>query len=556
MENLKDSLRTFYLILAASLLIASCTQAAQQPTELEQFVDEMFSSVDNRQSPGTAVVVVKDGEAIFNKGYGMANLSHDIEITPTTVFDLASVSKQFAAYAISTLVEEGKIALEDDVRKYIPELPDFGHTITIDHLVHHTSGIRDWTSTLPVAGVSFHDVISFEQILRMAFRQQTLNYEPGAEYSYTNTGYNLLAETIQRVEGITFREWTDEHIFQPLGMKQTLFLDDHTENIVNRAQGYGRNDGSFTATPNNLLALGSSSMYSTTTDLAQWVKHLMNPGNKQAIVERMFTKGVLNNGSNINYAFGLSVTEYNDQPWISHSGSWASFRTYLCILPEAGYGIVVLNNHGQNTNRMARQIADHLIGSDAGTEEEEELAAEAAVAASIKDELTGVYKLGPGWYVEITHSDDQLWTQATNEDKFPMTGLSDSVFRITAYGNRTMTFHRDDDNAVTGMTYAGQVRPKLDISSATREVNPQDYAGTYESKELATTYEVAGEDGQLVMHHFRNGRIELSQAWDNDFIASRWYLGSVEFSKDNAGKVNGFYVTTGRARRQWFAKVE
>ncbi len=534
------------------LLVLHACAPTQSTSDLEAFIDEMYAEVDNDRSPGTAVMVVKDGEVILNKGFGMANLSHGIEITPTTVFDLASVSKQFCAYAISTLVEEGKISLNEDVRTYIPELPDFGKTITIDHLVHHTSGIRDWTSTLPVAGWSFHDVISFEQILRMAYHQRALNYEPGVEYSYSNTGYNLLAEIVQRVEGVTFREWTNQNIFQPLGMNQTLFLDNHTESIPNRAQGYGSSDGVFTATPNNLLALGSSSMYSTSTDLSKWVMHLMNPGDKQSVVERMFTKGILNNGEEISYAFGLSVTEYEDAPWISHSGSWASFRTYLCILPKSGYGIVVLNNHGQNTNRMAREIADYLLDTsdeetDTDTEENP-----VEVAASVMNELTGVYKLGPGWYVELTYSDGQLWTQATNEDKFSMTPLSDSVFRIEAYSNRTMTFHRDDAGNVNALTYSGSKRDKVDTSVAAPKINPRDYLGTYESAELFTTYEVIADGDQLLLKHFRHGTIELSRAWGEDYVGSRWFLGSVEFSKDNNGLVDRFYVTTNRARRQLF----
>lgn len=558
MKNLRSSTKGWFLLFTLLLILSSsCTETASQSSNnLEAYVDDMFAQVDKKQTPGTAVMVVKDGEIILNKGYGMANLSHEIPITPTTVFDLASLSKQFCAYAISTLVEEGKIALDDDIRKHIPELPDFGYTITIDHLVHHISGIRDWTSTLPVAGWSFDDVISFDQILRMAFHQNALNYEPGTEYSYSNTGYNLLAEIIQRVEGVSFREWTDQNIFQPLGMEQTLFLDNHTETISNRAQGYRSTDeGTYTATPNNLMALGSSSMYSTTTDLSKWVMHLMTSGGKRPVVDRMFTRGVLNNGTEITYAFGLSVTEYQGAPWISHSGSWASFRTYLCILPEAGYGIVILNNHGQNTNQMARTIADYLLNVNEDPLQVDNAGNRIEVSSSVMNELTGTYKLGSGWYVEITFNDNQLWTQATNEEVSPMTPLSDSVFRIEAYSNRTMTFQRNKAGAVTSMTYSGSMRPKLDISIVT-SVDPKDYVGTYESEELFTTYEVLVDGDQLTMKHFRHGTIELTRAWGEDYSGSRWFLGSVEFSRDNGGNVNGFYVTTDRARRQWFTRIK
>ena len=176
------------------------------------------------------------------------------------------------------------------------------------------------------------------------------------------------------------------------------------------------------------------------------------------------------------------------------------------------------------------------------------------VSSSVMNELTGFYKLGPGWYVEITFNDDQLWTQATKEDIFPMTPLSDSVFRIEAYSNRTMTFHRSTAGVVTGLTYSGSMRPKLDISAGT-SVDLKDYVGSYESKELFTTYEILTDGDQLVMKHFKHGTIELTRAWGEDYSGSMWFLGSVRFSRDNGGNVNGFYVTTHRARRQWFART-
>lgn len=290
--------------LAAMLFLFSTQSPAQlSSAELERKVDSLLAAggIDDT-TPGSAVLVVQDGAILLNKGYGLADLAHQVYIGPNTVFDLASVSKQFAGFAIASLIVEGQIGLEDDIRKYIPELPDFDRTITIDHLLHHTSGIRDWTSTLPLAGWSFDDVISFEQILNMTYLQEKLNFEPGSEYSYSNTGYNLLAELVQRVSGMSFREWTDQHIFQPLGMTSTRFLDDHTEVIPRRANGYYRaQDGQFHASTNNLMALGSSSLFSTTTDLAKWVMNLDQPKPEmKAIVDQMVQTSPLNDGSENN----------------------------------------------------------------------------------------------------------------------------------------------------------------------------------------------------------------------------------------------------------------
>ncbi|MFB3041914.1 MAG: serine hydrolase domain-containing protein, partial [Candidatus Poribacteria bacterium] len=180
---------------------------------LETRVDRLFAEWNKPDSPGAALAIIKDGVIAYKCGYGMANLEYDIPITPSTIFDIASVSKQFAGFAIATLFHGGKLSLDDDIRKYLPDLPDFGNTITIRHLVHHTSGLRDWVQSMVIAGIQMDDVISFKHILKMARHQKELNFQPGEEYLYSNTGYNLLVEIVETITGSSFREWTDAHIF-------------------------------------------------------------------------------------------------------------------------------------------------------------------------------------------------------------------------------------------------------------------------------------------------------------------------------------------------------
>lgn len=550
----------FSLVLLFSITCTSPLPSQISSKDLEKKVDAFFVDIAGKQMPGSAVLVVKDGKILLNKGYGMANLEHGIPITQNTVFDLASVSKQFAGFAISSLVEQGKISLQDDIRKYIPELPKFKHTITIDHLVHHISGVKDWTSTLPLSGWSFDDVISFDQILRTAFAHKELNFEPGSEYTYSNTGYNLLAELVQRITGQSFREWTHENIFQPLDMTNTLFLDNHTEIIPNRANGYfkGQN-GQFQVKPNNLMALGSSSMYSTTTDLAKWVMNLDQPKEgMQPIIERMFQRGKLNNGTKISYAFGLGIGEYRNTKRISHSGSWASFRTYLVYFPEYHLSIVVLNNYQSRPSRTAFDIAALFIEEQAqksNADQETVRQASAEVSTKVLDDYTGTYRLGPAWYVTITRKGDQLWTQATNEDIYPMTTRSDSLFWIKDYGGRTMTFIRDKTNQVTHVKYAGKIHPKMKGNSTLDSDAMKNFLGVYENEELQTKYTVTLEGNQLILKHHRSGTFNLTQAWKDDFSGSRWFLGSVEFQRDEQSKVTGFKATSHRARNIWFKKV-
>jgi len=296
------------LVLTSHLILthAATAQASQDPQARR--VDALFARFNERPSPGLAVAVVRDGKLLLSTGYGLANLEDRVPITSSTVFDIASVSKQFAGLAVAMLVEQGKVRLTDDIRKYIPELPDMGQTITVDHLLHHTSGLRDWPGTLGVAGWRMDDVISFDQILTMAYHQTTLNFKPGDEYTYSNTGYNLLAEMVARVTGQSFRAWTDAHLFKPLGMTSSVFRDDHTLVIPHRARGYARQpDSTFRQTPNNLMALGSSSLFSTVDDLAKWVMNFDDPvvGGRNAMAMTR-TRGMLNNGSRIPYAFGIS----------------------------------------------------------------------------------------------------------------------------------------------------------------------------------------------------------------------------------------------------------
>ncbi|MEP7384120.1 MAG: serine hydrolase [Gemmatimonadota bacterium] len=515
-------------------------------------VDALFSRYTRDASPGLAVAVVQDGRIVLARGYGLADLEHRVPITPTTVFDVASISKQFAGLAIAMLVEQGKVRLDDDVRRYIPELPDMGHPITINHLLHHTSGLRDWPGTLAVAGWGFDDVISFDQILRMAMHQHSLNFVPGAEYTYSNTGYNLLAEVVQRVTGQSFRQWTDQQFFEPLGMTRSVFRDDHTMVIPDRAFGYSPAPGGrWAATTNNLTALGSSSLMSTVEDMAHWVINFDSArvGGKSAMAMAR-TRGVLNDGSTIPYAFGLSHGEYRGQPTISHSGSWASFATFVVHFPAQHAGVVVLANSPiVNPGRAAYQVADAYLGSAFGAV----AVASGAPAkplqlpASTLDSLAGTYRLGPGWYAEVRRDGQGLSVQATNEMRAPMQAASPTEFWVPHYG-AAMTFVRGGDGQVTSLTYRGKAAPRLpDAPPAATPLS--DYVGDYFSDDLEATYHVQLHGDSLLLVHRRHGPMPLVRRWGEDFGTDSWFLKSVAFTRGANGRVDGFVVNVDERSR-------
>jgi tricorn protease len=354
----KSPPRPSYRDLTVQGLARGATNAA---VELRRGIEAIFNQAPD--SPGYAVAVVKEGEVLYKGAFGMADLEQRIPITTTTVFDTASVSKQFTGMAIAMLIEQGKVSLDDDVRKHLPKLPDFGSVITVGHLVFHTSGLRDWPTLFALSGRRLDEVISFQEILRQTKQQKELNFTPGSEYLYSNTGYNLLALIIERIGGEPFAKWIDENLLQPVGMKESFFLEDHQRVIRRRAHSYEEKKGEFRNVADQLTALGSSSLFSTVEDLARWLVHLQASGSSGcSVVKRFREGGKLTDGSPAGYAFGMATGRFHGFSFENHSGSYAGYRTFLEHYPEEKLGIVVLANFSSaQPMQKARQIAALLL---------------------------------------------------------------------------------------------------------------------------------------------------------------------------------------------------
>jgi len=452
-----------FMSFALSLIPSNAISIASVST-----VDQLFAKWDRLDSPGAALAIVKDGSVVYKRGYGSANLEHDIPITPSTVFDIASVSKQFAGIAIAMLIKEGEVSLDDDIHKYLPEVPDFGKAITVSHLLHHTSGIRDWVQSLAIAGWRMDDVITFEHIMKMVRHQKELNFAPGEEHLYSNTNYNLLAEIVARVTGQTFREYTDTVIFKPLGMTDTHFHDDHEMVVKNRASSYyPSGDNTFKISGNNLMALGSSSLYSTVEDMARWIINFDEPRvGGVAVIEQMREQGVLNNGETVNYAFGLAVGKYKELMTVSHSGSWAGFRSHLIHFPEHRFGVVILSNlAGIDTGALAGQVADIYLADQIAPEEpvaasekartEQEQPALAEVDPSVYEEYVGDYycdELGTTYTISI--KDNQLVAKHRRHDDISLTRSGDHFVGEKWFFSE-IRFERDGKDQVTGFILTG-----------------------------------------------------------------------------------------------------
>ncbi|GHN00486.1 hypothetical protein WSM22_19750 [Cytophagales bacterium WSM2-2] len=335
-------------------------------------IDSLFVSY-NLQTPGVAVAIVKDGKIVFQKGYGMADLDHHVPITPQTVFNIASVSKQFTAFATYLLASEGKISLDDDIRKYITELPDYGTVIKVKHLLGHTSGLRDQAAIGSLAGNRLGDISTTEQILKSIARQRNLNFTPGTAFGYCNTGYTLLAEILHRASGKSFAAYTEEKIFKPLGMTSTQFYDNYQKVVKNKAESYELMNGIYYHQPLNVSNPGPSNLLTTTEDLTKWVLNFENPvvGTPE-LIKAFNEASYMNNGrkailrisgrDTIFHAKGQNLSNYKGVDMITHGGHAAAFRTFMGRFPGERLAIIALSNDEHNERLNARwQIADFFI---------------------------------------------------------------------------------------------------------------------------------------------------------------------------------------------------
>lgn len=353
-----------HTFLAAIVCTAAPVRIAAQQVDRTARVDSIFAQWNSPASPGCAVGVDDGGDSPFLRAYGMADLEHDIRNTPATIFEAGSVSKQFTAAAVMLLALDGRLSLDDDVRKYIPEVPQYEWPITIRHMLTHTSGLRDWGSVAALSGwprgsrVHTHD-----HVLDIVSRQSALNFRPGHEYSYSNTGYNLLAILVDRVSDMPFAEFTRTRIFEPLGMTHTQWRDDYRRIVKGRAQAYALQGGTFVLDMPFENVHGNGGLLTTVGDLLTWNASLETGAlGGPRLLEMMHDVGVLNDGSRITYAAGLMVDEYRGTREISHTGSTAGYRAFLARYPEHELSIALLCNVGNAApGPLGHRIADVFL---------------------------------------------------------------------------------------------------------------------------------------------------------------------------------------------------
>jgi CubicO group peptidase (beta-lactamase class C family) len=530
-------------------------------TSPNEQVDEVFSPWDNNSTPGAAVAIVKDGSIIYKKGYGLANLEYDIPISTSSIFHIASISKQFTVFSILLLEKQGKLSLEDDIRKYIPEVPYFGKTITLRHLASHTSGLRDQWSLLEMAGWRMDDVITKEHILKLVSKQKELNFNPGDEYSYCNTGFTLLAEVVSRISEMSFAEFTKANIFEPLKMSHTLFYDDHEKIVKNRAYSYFVDNTGTKKSILNYANVGATSLLTTVEDLSLWLTNFSNIKiGDSTIINKMNKLAVLNNGETFGGALGQFVGQYKGLNEIQHGGADAGYRSYLTRFPDENFSVIVLSNSAElNASSTAHKVVDIYLKDKLEKEavkEGKSTKTDFVVSADILSTYVGNFEL-PGFEIEITESNGQLYgTPAgvagallipSSTTKFKVDGVEATVEFIPNGGENIKSFKLSQN----GQTMEA-VRANIFDKTA---VNLSDFSGEFYSEELSTTYSFTMVDGKLTAKHSRLSDFGLDLIKEDVFRSDAWFFGQVEFVRDTDSIITGFKVSTGRVKNLYFKKI-
>lgn len=542
-------LRRRHIASAASLSGLILTAAAhpataQVATHPLAEVDEIFGAFDSDATPGCAVGMEKNGERILTEAYGMANLEWGIPNTPETIFENGSVSKQFTAAAVVLLAMEGALSLEDDVRDYIPELPDYGQTITLRHMLNHTSGLRDWGSVAGISGWGRGErTHTHDHVLDILSRQSRLNFEPGHEYSYSNSGYNLLAMVVSRVSGTSFAEFSQERIFGPLGMSDTQWRDDYQRIVEGRSVGYSPSRGGYRINHPIENVHGNGGLLTTMGDLLIWNRSLRDGTLAGAeLVQMMETQGILNDGSTIDYALGLTVSDYRGVESVSHGGATSGYRAFLVRYPEQDVSVALLCNAANaNPGGLSDAVAELVLE---GMEPEPELPRGVAVDPAVLERRAGMYRDAESGVAQSLTVGLEGGLQRGGT---PLIAASASEFYVGASGSRAIW-----ESGAPGERTAFRVEsPDGKVIDRLEPVEPaelwnenlEEYLGPYHSPDAEVTLTFELEDDALIIHRRPSDRAPLRPAYKDAFFTP---IGFLRFVRDDAGEIE--YATLYQSR--------
>jgi len=518
-------------------------------------LDELFMPWNTKKTPGAAIAIIKDGKAICKKAYGMANLEYGLPITTTSIFDIASVSKQFTAFAIMLLEKEGKLSLDDNVKKYIPEFPDFSDTITIRHLITHTSGIRDWYVLLDMSGVR-DDYADNEQVLKLINKQKDLNFKPGDNCSYSNSGYIILTEIVKRVTGKSFATYTKENIFEPLKMKSTFFPENFGVIIKNRVESYEMDGSILRKKVSASVAHGDGALHTNLEDLCHWVLNFSEPVvGDTTIFNKMKTHEKLNSGQQFVGGYGQIVGEYRGLNEITHGGYNLGFRTQIIRFPEQNMAVIFLGNAMEfNPEKISHDIADIFLEEYFKKDLRDDLVENGVyqIDAEILKLYEGSYELRPGFVVHFSKQGNLLLWES-EKYTFNLTPISDTKFIA---GVVTAEFIIDEKGKAQAFIFdngTDTVTAPI-IPFDKNNVNLSEFTGRFYNEELATTYDFKLVNGKLLAVHQRID-IKFDAFRKDGFVGLddyKWL--KIKFVRNENNEITGCSFSGDRAKNVYFEK--
>ncbi len=536
-------------------------------TEPAARIKQMMVQYTGDDVPGAAVLVMKDGESVFQEFYGMANLTYGIPITENTLHNIGSTSKHFLTLGLLLLQDEGKLSLDDDVREYIPELPEFEHTVTLRHLVNHTSGYREFINLIIMTGRNISSNITIDEIINIVQRQPELQNVPGSEFNYNNTGYSLMTEVIKRVTDTPFDEWMKKNLFEPLEMHNTVVRTRSDQIVKDRSTGYAYAKSGYEEVTDLGGAAGAGGIHSTLGDLAKWIQNLNHPvvGTPE-MIEEMTTPFELSDGNSTGYGLGLFIQDYKGLKQIHHGGGDMAHRSMLMIFPEIDAAVVTQSNLASFNGAISNQIADlffeEYMKTDEKPQREDTLASddesEFEYDTQNFDRLAGRYELSimPGFVLTFDRDGNRIYAQATNQPEVDLIATSDSTFSLMGV-NASVTFHLNEDATADSLTLhqnGNHIAKKIEFTLDPDEM--PEYTGQFYSDEIETLYTIILKEDELYMQHYQLKEDLKLNPTNKDQFNSVLPITTTEFVRNEDEEITGFKASNGRTRDVFFRKLE
>ncbi|SDR01287.1 serine hydrolase domain-containing protein [Flagellimonas zhangzhouensis] len=538
--------KTLLKLIVCTLLVCTTSIYSQLSQDQESKIDQLFLNWNKPNHPGGAIAVMQGDQVVYSKAFGLASMEYMVPNATGTRFNVASVSKQFSSLGIVKLHLEGKLSIDDTIDKYIDGLASFGSKITIRQMMHHTSGLRSLHALFALAGWRNDDSRTNADLDRLMLLQTDLNFEPGSEYLYCNTGYMFLANIIEKVTNKSFVDYMEQEVFIPLGMYETYVEDRYDRIVPNNATSYYTQRDGFVRAVEYWGYVGSGNMHTTTIDLLKYLKNYYNPtsGWKSAF-DMMQTLDPLNDGSFNQYAFGVNVEEILGKKRVSHGGSIGGFRSNIAVFPNDQTSIAIITNFSSsNPGGKSNDIAEILF--------DQKLTPKTLTAAKISKTSLESFK---GTYYDhdlyeenkVEFSGDTLFLGNSKAAFIP---IGKNKFEAIWSGT-TLTF---EENQFTYTPFSGkpQVFKKFQEEPFTESL-AKEYEGAYYSPEIHTSYAIFSKNGELFAYHIRHGEMKLEQKF-KDMLEGDYPLRALKFKREN-GKITGVFISDGRARNLWFEKT-